>query len=199
MTPRGRLDVTGCLTVGQDGQGFLDVSTGGGLTTNEAILGDGATGKSTAVAVVTDPNSFWRSQSLVIGNRSNASLTVSNKANVDSDQIDIGTHAGVLGLLDIDNAALIVTDLVVGSGASGNLILRNGGTIESDTFTIGAFGNQNTSNSSTSVESNGELRVNDIVSVENGTLTINGGARGQGRRQDGTRDCRQHNRQRRPG
>ena len=102
-------------------------------------------------------------------------MTVSNKANVDSDQIDIGTHAGVLGLLDIDNAALIVTDLVVGSGASGNLILRNGGTIESDTFTIGAFGNQNTSNSSTSVESNGELRVNDIVSVENGTLTINGG------------------------
>ena len=101
LTPRGRLDVTGRLTVGQDGQGFLDVSTGGGLTTNEAILGDGATGKSTAVAVVTDPNSFWRSQSLVIGNRSNASLTVSNKANVDSDQIDIGTHAGVLGRLTL--------------------------------------------------------------------------------------------------
>ena len=175
-TQNGRWDVTGRLTVGLDGEGRLEVSRSGGLTTNEAVLGDGAPGSGgTALAVVTDPGSFWHSKSLVIGNRSNASLTVGNVATVEiSDRLEIAS-GGTLGLLDVDNATLSAFSVSVGGGATGHLTLRNGGIIQTHNFFVGDSSVLNTRNSNATVESDGLLRVTDFFAVAKGNLTINDG------------------------
>ncbi|WP_309386197.1 PEP-CTERM sorting domain-containing protein [Cerasicoccus frondis] len=117
------------LNVGQDGNGTLLISNGGGLTT-EGTSNIGNTAGSIGRATITGTGSYWNSGSIFLGNSGDGAVVVSDGANVTAGGISLGRSSGGVGSLFVTGSGSSVsTDTIsnIGFAGSGSLTVANGG------------------------------------------------------------------------
>jgi T5SS/PEP-CTERM-associated repeat protein/autotransporter-associated beta strand protein len=107
----------GSITVGQQGNGTLNINSGGLLTSADGTLG--AMAGSTGIANISGANSLWSSAGqLTVGGSGSGTLTVSNGAVVSANSIRIGDATGSSGVLNIGagGAAGVVNTATITGG-----------------------------------------------------------------------------------
>ncbi len=139
---------TGSLFVGNTTAGAanaLTIQSGGNLTSNTTIIGNGF--ESSGVIVVTDTASSWNvtNGAVIVGANGTGNLSIANGASAEiasNDTMGVALYVGGAGngtgtvlISDVDsslNRSSLFVDtgaIVVGAGASGNLTVANGGQI----------------------------------------------------------------------
>lgn len=118
------------MSVGLTGTGALTIANGGSLMSNLAYVGNMA--GSTGTATVTGAGSLWNAQLLVVGSHGTGTLAILNGGAVDTTdwEVAIADHSGSSGSVTVDGKGSTLTgsDIVVGNGGTGTLIVSNGGT-----------------------------------------------------------------------
>lgn len=174
-----RWDHQGDLYVGDRGEGDLQITAGGAVSSYIGIIGDDA--GSTGVATVTGPGSSWsNSLDLHVGDEGNGTLTITDGGRVEN-------LNGLIGYSDSAGAATVsgtnslwtnVGSVHVGRGGDGTLTVAAGGQVTSGVGYIGYF---SSSTSSATVTGTGSLWAigNGLVlgNDGDGTLTIAAGGR----------------------
>ncbi|MDR2239913.1 MAG: autotransporter domain-containing protein [Zoogloeaceae bacterium] len=174
-------NIGGDLTVGNIGNGTLDISGGGSVSNVFGYIGNSATGDGTVT--VKDAGSTWtNSDELIVGNFGKGKLTIENGGNVSSDSGTIGSAQGAIGEVTVTGASLgasskwaIADSLAIADEGSGTLNILNGGRVESG---LGLIGNDDKGNGTVTVDSGGIWTSSDDIVVGDfgaGTLNIKGG------------------------
>ncbi len=175
---------SGMLVLGQSGQGQLNISSGGQVTSSDVAFGSLADG--VASATIDGNNSQWTiNDSAFIGDEGTGTLSISNGG-----ALNIGANATVrLGHASTATGSLVVAGstsdvsggtgsaLYVGGNGMGSLDVRQGADVQIDSATIGLSAS---GMGTATVRNNGsQLLVNETLTVGQsgqGTLTIQNGA-----------------------
>jgi len=175
----GRWDVV-LLTVGDEDVGRLEISAGGMVFSDRAVLGEKSLPLIVGEATVTGQDSLWVNQTLVVGERSTGRLTIADKGSVTGVDIVIGSLAGSVGRITLQDSAELLensTDqLTVGSFGFGTLEVKSNSRVEAGSLRIG---NTSSANGTVTVESLGHIRVSNLLDIGGagtGTLTVDGGS-----------------------
>ena len=139
----GRINLTGD-SVGFAGSvnvnsGVLGLTSGGKLSTSQAIVAGGA-GSTAAIAVDGAGSTWVNTGVLVAGFDGHATLTVTNGGALSGDDGYLGFNVGSSGAATVDGAGSTWTssaELVVGVGGAGSLSVVNGGVVTSNTAAAG--------------------------------------------------------------
>lgn len=127
-------------TVGDRGQGSLNVQNGGAFTSNGNLVVGNEAGSTGAVAVAGNNASIALNKSgdntgnVTVGNVGNGSLTVGNQGSLTTDgNVTIGNQAGSTGNVVVGNEQNTGSDVqakmnLTGSGSTGNLVVGQQGT-----------------------------------------------------------------------
>lgn len=134
----------GQLGVGLAGTGLLVVSNGGKVSSADALIGGLASGIGTVE--VTGAGSSWNLQgnsSLEVGYSGSAGLQILDGGSVDAHIAYIGFKAGSDGTIVVDGAnSTLINDFThVGTEGTGELVLKNGGTLVSSSVVVSEIAN----------------------------------------------------------
>ncbi|WP_441240922.1 autotransporter outer membrane beta-barrel domain-containing protein [Tardiphaga sp. 768_D3_N2_1] len=174
---------TGDFWVGQDGTGTLTIANGGKVSVaSNAVLGYQTDGVGTVT--VTGAGSVWNTQAITIGRLGTGTLNILNGAAVATtpSPIVLGDQASGIGTVNVDGAGSILTgsSVVVGNSGAGTLMVSNGATVRSTSFTSYIGQNAGSVGTATITGPGSRLMVenNALVVGEagNGALTIANGA-----------------------
>ena len=142
-TASGFLNVTGTnsqystdsLYVGNRGDGEVNITDGGSLSSNYAFIGN-ETGSSGLVNIDGDDSSWTNAGDLTVGNNGGGELNVTNGGSVtNSGDLFLAYQAGSSGIINIDGADSILTVAgrsYIGRASGGELHITNGGTFIND-------------------------------------------------------------------
>jgi T5SS/PEP-CTERM-associated repeat protein len=173
---KARWDVV-LLTLGADDIGKLEISAGGKVVSERAVLGENPSVGDINVATVTGQDSTWESQTLVVGERGLGLLKIEDKGLVTGRDIVIGSAAGSGGAILVRNSASLLqnsTDnLTIAVAGAGSLQVESGSRVAAGNLFMGG---------SSAVEgvaivgSGGLLEVVGSLSVgANARLVVDGG------------------------
>ncbi len=166
------------LYVGNSGQGAMTISAGGHVSSLNGYIGTEYLSGQTSSMEVTGSGSTWSvTNDIVAGYDTNASgsISINDGAVVTAGgQGMLGHTAGSTGTATVDDATWNVTgDFNVGWHGSGNLTIRNGGTLSSNRSYIGnetdGSGSATVTGSGSSWTTTGNLYVG---AGGSGTLTV---------------------------
>ncbi|MHC4716722.1 MAG: hypothetical protein ACYS5V_07120, partial [Planctomycetota bacterium] len=148
------------LWVGRDGDGTLNITGGGAVSSDShAFIGYGPV--STGAVTLDGAGSTWTNSSLYIGCYGSGTLSITGGGAVSSSSGYIGRESGSTGEVTVDGAGSLLRStnhLYVGDSGSGTLSITGGGTV-----TVGP---------STSVASN--PGSSGAIHFDDGTLTTGG-------------------------
>jgi T5SS/PEP-CTERM-associated repeat protein len=136
------LEVGGAMTVGQSGQGTVNITAGGKVAVGQTFsIGNSATAVApNEVAVSGAASELAVADRTVIGTVSNGTLEVSDGGTLRSTGwIEIGVHDASEGVLNVDGAGSQVigqSDMFVGNEGYGTLNITHGGTVTVARMTI---------------------------------------------------------------
>ena len=155
--------IAGNLTVGASGTGSLLVIAGGEVSNINAFLGDAAGG--TGGAGVQGAGSKWTSTNdVILGNSGTGTLRITEGgAGVIGGDAILGANAGSSGTATVTDAGskwTIASDLIVGSGGTGLLTIRDGGAVSA---------------LNTAVSQRGTLEIGAAATLTTPTLIFAGG------------------------
>ncbi|QWG18721.1 autotransporter outer membrane beta-barrel domain-containing protein [Bradyrhizobium sediminis] len=125
------------MSVGLNSTGMLTISNGGTLMSNLASVGNlvGSTG----TATITGAGSLWNAQGMAVGYRGAGTLAILNGGAVNTTdwEVSMGDQSGSSGSVTVDGAGSTLTgsDIVVGNGGTGTLMVSNGGTVSATKWT----------------------------------------------------------------
>ncbi len=167
----------GELFVGDSGTGTLLISSGGGVSTEDAYLGEyiGSSG----MVTVTGPGSTWSHGLLYVGEYGTGALQITDGGAVTSDELalcGIGDQAGSNGMATVSGPGSIWSlggGLAVGNYGTGTLVISDGGTVSSG-YSFGNYiGYQAGSSGMVTVTGSGSLwTFNGVASPENIALYV---------------------------
>ncbi|MDR2874824.1 MAG: autotransporter outer membrane beta-barrel domain-containing protein [Methylobacillus sp.] len=186
------LDVGGVLTVGNAGNGTLDVLAGGKVTSSSGIVG--GVGSSVSTATVSGANSRWENTgSLTIGGNETGgtatggtgTLNIFAGGYVSSSTGTLGTKTDTDGTVTVSGTDgvnpstwAMTGALIVGKVGTGTLNIQSGGVVSNTTGTVGSAAG---SNGTVTVEGgNSQWTMNGGLTVGNsgtGTLNIKNGGK----------------------
>jgi T5SS/PEP-CTERM-associated repeat protein len=178
--PKGHWDVQD-LAVGTVSTGLLEVSSGGVLTSQRAVLGDGSVQGATFVAVRGQHSSWDNNETLVVGKSRGAVLLIEDHAIVTSREIEVGSLPESVAMIEVSDATLLHSgfNMSIGVFGTGTLRVINSALVEANSLRIkSATSSFSPGNGRVTAESLGELRVAGVLSIGTsgeGRLTINGG------------------------
>jgi T5SS/PEP-CTERM-associated repeat protein len=133
------------LQIGGAGDGSLDVSAGGTVSSSFGYLG--YEGTSTGTATIRGDKSTWNNQSdLYVGRSGNATLYIANGGCVQTRAAYVGYNKGVTGTVTVDgtNSKWTTTDRIyIGHEGNGTLTVAGGATCRSVGGQIG-YGSKST-------------------------------------------------------
>ncbi len=167
------LSTSNLLTIGDRGDGTLNIASGGRATSLTGTVGNfpGSVGRAT----VTGVGSLWTNTGeLFIGNAAQGTLAIEDAGQVNSATTTIGNFAGGNGRVSIDGAASAWVNsgnLTIGEAGVGELSITGGTATVDGTTTINSTGTLNLG-----VTGAGTFHANGDVIIDAGT--INGGAQG---------------------
>lgn len=162
---------TRSLVVGAGGTGSLDIVNGGGVMASDSLIGGYlhfdynevsdtqtvAFGGGTGTAAVAGENSYWLTDTLVVGTGGDGRLDITGGGMVNSGQGIVGLGADSVGQVTVSgtgsawvNAAMAGSliaaqdiaptgTLIVGGWGQGDVLVENGGMVMADTTYIGGF------------------------------------------------------------
>lgn len=179
-----QLLITNTLSVGGTGQGELNVSNGGLVTSNDGYVGEGNNGNGTAI--VTGTNSRWEigGGDAFIGKDGLGTLTIADGGTVSVDagtgNLEVAQGNGSTGTLNIGAAAnnaaaaagtLDATNVVFGLG-TGTVVFNV--TDSNHIFALGFVGNGALNNIAGTTSLTGDYSAfTGAIDVQGGTLNVN--------------------------
>lgn len=171
-------NMSGTLTIGNAGEGYLAIGQGEVSNTDGTI---GALAGSNGTVVLNGPSALWiNTGTLTVGDKGTGTLNVFNGGNVSSKIGHIGDLAGSTGAVTVNGANSTWTNsasLVVGSAGTGTLNILNGGLVSN---TFGVIGYANGSSGYVTVKESGSKWTNTLLYVGaagTGAMDVlNGGA-----------------------
>ncbi|CAK7033906.1 autotransporter outer membrane beta-barrel domain-containing protein [Saezia sanguinis] len=167
---------SGAMYVGNNGAGELTIVNGGTVSNTSAYIGNSA-GSSGTVTVDGIGSNWTSSSSLIVGSYGTGILTISNGGTVSNNTSAlIGRYSGSTSGVTVDgNGSSWINNglLYLGDEGTGELIIRNGGTVSNTSATIGRYaggsGTVTVDGSGSSWTSSGALTVGNYGT---GELTI---------------------------
>ena len=176
----GRWDVV-LLNLGEDLEGILEISRGGKVVSDRAVVGTNSSAR-ISTALVTGQGSEWDNQWLIVGERGIGLLEIVDKGIVGGRDIVLGSEAGSRGVINLSNSASLIQNpadkLTIGDAGSGLLEVRGGSRVLAGSLQIAALSG---SSGEVVVGADGFLEVFGTLSIgfSNGsaTLNVNGGGR----------------------
>ncbi len=172
---------SGGLLVGNSGNGTLNISNGGVVSSSAGHLGYNS--GSTGTVTVDGANSQWtNSWGISVGESGSGTLIITNGGTVAGKWFDyIGNKSGSAGMVSVDGTNSQWTSsssLTVGNSGSGTLNIANGGAVSNTTgdigYNLGSTGTVSVDGTNSKWTNSGSLTVGNSGS---GTLNIaNGGS-----------------------
>ncbi|MEM7541638.1 MAG: hypothetical protein AAF384_08630 [Pseudomonadota bacterium] len=165
------------LTVGEGGDGALNVNNGGAFTSTS--IGVGEAGGS-GVINVDGAGSSLTATAGAGTEIDNGSINISNGGSFDSATVIVGDSASITGALLVDgtgSSATTTANLQVGGTGTGNLTIQNGGSVAAGPFLW--IATQTGSSGTATVSGAGSSLSADEIDVGrngNGTLVVQSGA-----------------------
>lgn len=169
--------VLGEVNVGRTGSGSLSIEGGATLTSYYGFVGYD-TGSS-GVVTVTGSGSLWTVSEISVGIYGTGVLTTSDAGKIDAEFLYIASSTGSTGTVTVDGAGSVIdvsSDISVGSGGDGSLLVQNGGAVTGHNAYVGDYGGTGdviVSGPASSWTASGEMHIG---FWGNGTLRVDSGA-----------------------
>jgi outer membrane autotransporter protein len=169
--------VLGEVNVGRTGIGSLSIEGGATLTSYYGFVGYD-TGSS-GVVTVTGSGSLWTVSEISVGIYGTGVLTISDAGKIDAEFLYIASSTGSTGTVTVDGAGSVIdvsSDISVGSGGDGSLLVQNGGAVTGHNAYVGDYGGTGdviVSGPASSWTASGEMHIG---FWGNGTLRVDSGA-----------------------
>ncbi|MBX3433765.1 MAG: hypothetical protein KF847_10630 [Pirellulales bacterium] len=150
-TSSGKLTVSGLgsvysngddFTLGNAGLGIVEITNGGGVTSDVVVMGDATTGRGRAT--ITGDHSRWTATLTNIGDAGQGLLSILDGGRyVAQGDTNVGILTGSYGLIDVAGVGSLYShggpNFILGNVGTGEIIVRDGGLITSaSTITIAA-------------------------------------------------------------
>ena len=125
------------LRIGTGSGGILQISGGASLDTGTAIMGSGA--GSAGTVGVQGTGTTWNTEWLFVGLQGSGSLTVADGAQVESQILSLGSTPTASGVLQISGGGSVTTDTAsIGEQGIGSVIV-SGGALTASAMSLGSY------------------------------------------------------------